>query len=71
LSPREVARLAHLFEKNHQRGVDLKAKDLPIVFNAGKNSSENALKTICGLSYGSEIRIINFVLQVTPQHARP
>ena len=64
-----------LLKKTVNTGFDLKAKDLPIVtfivFNDGTNFSENALKTIYGLAYGSEIEIINFILQVTPQNARP
>ena len=60
--------------KTVNTGVDLKAKDLPIikfiVFIEGTNFSEDALKTIYGLSYGSEIGIINFILQVTPQNAQ-
>ena len=54
--------------------VGLKARVVPIigfiVFNEGTNFSGDALKTIYGLSYGSEIEIINFILQVTLQYAR-
>ena len=66
--------MAHLVDKNPQHGGWVKGKDLPIskfiVFNDGTNFSEDALKTIYGFSYGSEIGTINLILQVTPQNAR-
>jgi len=63
-----------LLTKTVSPGVDLKAKVLPIIgfilFNEGTNFSGDALKAIYDLSYGSEIGIINFILQVSPQNAR-
>ena len=63
-----------LLKKTINTGFDLKAKDLPTItfigFSDSTNFSENALKTIYGLSDGSEIGIINFILQVTLQNAQ-
>ena len=57
----EAAMILKVFQLN-----DLKAKDLPIikfiVFKKTINFGEDALKTIYGFSYGSEIGIINFIL---------